>query len=207
MQPVDQDNLQFSLRAPRSCYPLRVRTGTPLSDDALFRLCANNPDLRIERTAQGDLIVMPPTGGETSRRNSAINAAVYAWAERDGTGVTFDSNGGFILPNGAERAPDLSWVLLSRWKALRPEQRERFPPLCPDFVLELKSPSDALEELHAKMREYLENGARLGWLIDPDARRVWIYERDREVVCLEAPESVAGDPVLRGFVLQLAPIW
>jgi Uma2 family endonuclease len=207
MQPTDFDSLQLPLRAPRSYYPLRIRTGAPLTDAALYRLCIANPDLRIERSAQGELIVTPPTGGTTSRRNSMLTAALETWAQKDGTGVAFDSNGGFVLPNGAERAPDASWLSRTRWDALSADEQERFPPLCPDFVAELRSPSDDVDELHEKMREYLANGARLGWLIDPDSRRVWVYQPDRAAVCLEEPEAVAGDPVLPGFALRLAALW
>jgi Uma2 family endonuclease len=206
-QEHDHDGLLFPLRAPESSYPLRVRTRVPLSDDALYRLCLANPDLRIERTAEGELIVMPPTGAKTSNRNSILTTALGVWTEKDGTGLSFDSNAGFLLPNGAERSPDASWVLNSRWDALTPEQQERFAPLCPDFVVELKSPSDKVVDLHAKMREYAENGARLGWLIDPESRRVWIYQSTREAACLEGPSSVSGDPVLPGFVLDVTRLW
>jgi Uma2 family endonuclease len=126
---------------------------------------------------------------------------------RDGSGVAFDSSTGFLLPNGAERSPDASWVSRRRWDALTPEQRERFPPLCPDFVLELRSPSDDLDDLRAKMKEYRDNGAALGWLVDPYAKRVEVYRPGVAVDVLEVPQRVAGDPVLRGFILELDAIW
>ena len=195
------------LIAPRSHYPLRIRAATRMTDEALYDLCRINRDLRIERTADGELIVMSPTGGETGRRNAALVVAVGAWAARDRTGIVFDSSTGFVLPNGAERSPDVAWVQRERWDALTGEQRERFPPLCPDFVIELRSPSDDLEESQDKMREYAANGARLGWLIDPEARCVWIYEGERTAVCVERPASLSGDPVLVGFVLDLGEIW
>jgi Uma2 family endonuclease len=205
--PSDTSDVSLPLVAPQSCFPMRVQPAKPLTDEALYRLCLANRGLRIERTAQGELIVMSPTGGETGRRNAAITAALYAWASRDGTGMTFDSSTGWILPNGAERAPDASWVLRQRWDALTPAQRERFPPMCPDFVLELRSPSDSLDEAQAKMNEYMANGARLGWLVDPESRRVWVYEQGRVAVCQDQPERVTGDPVLPGFVLELGPVW
>jgi len=199
--------LAFELRTSARHFPIRVRPAARLSDDELFELCGRNKGLRIERTEGGELVIMSPTGGETSRRNAALVAALFGWASRDGSGIVFDSNGGFILPNGAERAPDASWVRKARWDALTPAQRERFPPLCPDFVAELRSPSDALDELHAKMREYADNGARLGWLLDPEARRVWVYEVRREAVCLEQPAELRGGEVLPGLVIELATIW
>lgn len=195
------------LIAPRSHYPLRIRAAAPMTDEALFDLCRVNRDLRIERTADGELIVMSPTGGETGRRNAALVVAVGSWAARDRTGVVFDSSTGFVLPNGAERAPDVAWVARERWDALAREQRECFPPICPDFVIELRSPSDDVEQTHEKMREYAANGARLGWLIDPETQRVWIYEGGRAAECVERPTTISGDPVLPGFVLDLTDIW
>lgn len=193
---------------PRNAMPIRLRPAEPLSDDAYYDLCRKAGDLRVERTADGEIIIMPPTGGETGRRNLELAVALGVWAKKDDTGVCFDSSTEFILPNRAGRSPDASWVKKSRWEALTQRQRDRFPPLCPDFVLELKSPSDDLDDLHAKMREYMENGAELGWLIDPESRRVWIYRAgEREPACLESPDRVSGDPVLAGFVLDLAPIW
>ena len=199
--------LALRLLAPYSAFPLRVRPAKRMTDEALYALCVANKDLRIERTADGDLIVMSPTGGETSRRNAVLTSAVVVWAAKDGRGIVFDSNGGFILPNGAERAPDVAWVRRERWEALTPKQRERFPPLCPDFVVELRSPSDALDDVHEKMREYASSGARLGWLIDPESRRVWVYEEQAEPVCLERPERVSGGEVLPGFALEMGGIW
>jgi Uma2 family endonuclease len=204
---ASRELVQLPFVLPRSWFPVRFRPATRMGDEELFQLCAANSELRIERTAQGEIIVMSPTGGQTSRRNSALTAALYAWATKDGTGVTFDSSGAFLLPSGAERAPDVSWVHKARWDALTDEQRERFPPLCPDFVVELVSPSDALGEVQAKMREYMDNGARLGWLIDPGTRRVWVYRPAHEAVCLESPTHVDGAQVLPGFVLELATIW
>jgi Uma2 family endonuclease len=207
MEPRPGARAVRHLVAPQSHFPLRVRPTARMTDEALHELCRINRDLRIERTADGELIVMSPTGGETGRRNAALIFAVSAWAARDRMGVVFDSSTGFVLPNGAERAPDVAWVKSERWRGLTPEQRERFPPLCPDFVIELRSASDAIDELHAKMREYAANGALLGWLIDPESRCVWVYDGRREAVCLEQPVTIAGDPVLQGFVLELGEVW
>jgi Uma2 family endonuclease len=192
---------------PRVELPLRIRPVAPVSDDDFWELCRANPDLRIERTAEGDIIVMPPTGGKTGRRNLRLGAAILAWADKDGTGIAFDSSTGFRLPNGAERSPDASWVRNERWNALSDKEQERFPPLCPDFVVELRSPSDPLEDLHAKMREYIENGARLGWLIDPKSRTAWVYQPDREPACLREPTSLSGEPVLSGLEVDLSVVW
>ena len=178
-----------------------------LTDDQLLQLCAVNRDLRIERTSEGDLVIMPPTGGETSTGNAELTWSFVSWAKADATGVVFDSSGGFRLPNGAMRAPDVAWVRRSRWEALTPEQRRHFPPLCPDFVLELRSPSDRLADVQAKMEEYLENGAQLGWLIDPLERKVHVYRPDAPVEVLDNPQAVSGDPLLPGFVLELGKMW
>jgi Uma2 family endonuclease len=204
---MSQNPLDFELRTSARHFPIRVVPASRLSDDELFELCARNRDLRIERTHEGELVVMSPTGGETSRRNAALVAALVVWALKDGSGVVFDSNGGFVLPNGAERAPDASWVRKARWDALTPPQRDRFPPLCPDFVVELRSPSDSLDDLHAKMAEYVANGAGLGWLLDSETRRVWVYELAGAATCLENPATVSGGSVLPEFALVLASIW
>lgn len=187
--------------------PLRFRAAVPLSDDELFELCQVNRDLRIERTADGEIWVMPPTGGETGRQNSSLTVQLGLWSELDGSGVSFDSSTAFVLPNGAARSPDAAWVALTRWQALSAEARAKFPPHCPDFVVELRSRSDELGDLRAKMEEYRASGARLGWLIDPVERRVHIYRPGAEVETRDAPTTVAGDPVLRGFVLDLRRIW
>lgn len=178
-----------------------------LSDDELFELCACNPELRIERTAKGDLVVMTPAGGATGHRNLEITSALAAWARKDETGVGFDSSTGFVLPSGAMRAPDAAWVLRSRLEPLTSEEKEKFLPLCPDFVVELRSPSDDLPALQEKMEEYRENGARLGWLVDPRERSVYVYRPGQKVEVLRDPGEVFGDPELPGFVLDLEPVW
>jgi Uma2 family endonuclease len=178
-----------------------------MTDEELFEFCRLNADWRIERTAEGELIIMPPAGGETGIWNSQLNRLLGNWADVDGTGVVFDSSTGFLLPNGAKRSPDAAWLLRSRWEALTPEERRKFPPLCPDFVVELRSSTDLLDPIKAKMEEYVANGARVGWLIDPQERKAYIYHPDAEVVCLEDPPQLTGDPVLPGFKLDMAKVW
>jgi Uma2 family endonuclease len=190
--------------------PLVLHLGPALqrmSDHEFFMFCQLNQDLRFERTSDGDLIIMPPTGGETGRRNFTLIGLFNTWIEKDGSGIGFDSSTGFVLPNGAKRSPDLAWVTKSRWEALTDEQREEFPPLCPDFVVELRSKSDSIDALKTKMEEYIENGAQLGWLIDAFEKRVYIYRQGEEVRRLDDPKSISGDPVLTGFVLNLQRIW
>jgi Uma2 family endonuclease len=186
---------------------LRLAPVIDMSDEQFFDLCQLNRDLRLERTSQGDLVIMPPTGGETGRMNFDLTGVFSLWVHADGSGVGFDSSTGFTLPNGAKRSPDLAWVRRSRWEALTPQQREQFPPLCPDFVLELRSPSDALATMQAKMQEYLDNGAHLGWLIDPIEKKVYTYRPQAAVECLDNPQTISGDPVLPGFVLELGRVW
>ena len=178
-----------------------------LDNDQLFELCGRNRDLRIERTATGELILMSPAGGKTADRNAEIITQLRLWAKHDGAGRSFDSSGGFTLPSGAMRSPDAAWVEKTRLRSLSEEQREKFLPLCPTFVIELRSPSDTLSSVQDKMTEYLDHGALLGWLIDPTRRRVHIYRPDVEVQVLEHPSSVAGDPELPGFVLDLGEVW
>jgi Uma2 family endonuclease len=203
---------QVTLTEPESLVPdsLVVHFGDMLrniTDDEFFRFCQLNRDLRIERTSDGEILIMPPTGGDTGRTNSALNGLLYSWAQRDGTGITFDSSTGFTLANRAKRSPDAAWVKRSRWDALTKQQRQEFPPLCPDFVVELRSPTDSLRTLQAKLREYIANGALLGWLIDPIEKKVYVYRPSAEVTCLDDPKTVSGDPVLPRFVLDLQRLW
>lgn len=183
------------------------RTLRRMSDTDFFRFCQRNGDWRIERTAQGDLIIMPPTGGGSGARNFDLTGQFWLWCNQDGTGIGFDSSTGFTLPNGAERSPDLAWVRRERWDALTPEEQEEFPPLAPDFVAELRSKGDSPKKLRAKMQEYIDCGTQLGWLIDPVRRRVTVFRPDQEPQTLERPATVTGDPILAGFALKLATIW
>jgi len=178
-----------------------------LAENQFFDFCQANRELRIERTAEGDCEIMAPTGGETSWRNSVLLAQLYNWAEQEGSGVVFDSSGGFILPNGATRSPDVSWVKKSHLAVLTDKQKTRFLPLCPDFVIELRSPSDTINVLHDKMQEYMANGSSLGWLIDPETKRVYVYQANQPVVNLDSPLSLTADEVVTGFKLELAKIW
>jgi len=150
---------------------------------------------------------MPPTGGETSNRNAGLTAQIWVWNEQTQLGKVFDSSGGFKLPNGADRSPDASWVKLECWNALTPEQKTKFAPLCPDFVVELLSPSDSLKDTQEKMKEYRDNGARLGWLINRRTKQVEIYRQGQDVEVLENPVTLSGEDVLPGFILDLEPIW
>jgi len=186
---------------------LRLSPAIEITDDEFFAFCQLNRDLRFERTAEGDIIVMAPTGGETGNRNADITAQLVTWTKRDGTGAAFDSSTGFKLPNGADRSPDGSWVRKSRLAALTHEQKIKFLPLCPDFVIELLSPTDALSITQAKMTEYIENGLQLGWLIDPEMRQVHIYRPHQAVAILDNVMEIAADPELPGFVLDLREIW
>lgn len=186
---------------------VHLRPVLDMTDEQLYEFSQINRDLRIERNAQGELVIMPPTGGETGRRNAELAIQLGVWAKRDGTGSTFDSSTGFRLPNKAVRSPDASWIAHARLDRLTSEQRKKFVPLCPDFVVELRSPTDSLSVLQEKMQEYLDNGAGLGWLIDTDRRRVYVYRPNEPVEELSEPSSLNGDPLLPGFVLDLKEIW
>jgi Uma2 family endonuclease len=175
--------------------------------EQFYEFCQANPDMRIERTAQGEVIIMPPTFSDTGNRNFRVSTQLGVWTEQDETGIGFDSNAGFTLPNGAIRSPDASWIRLDRWNALTDEQKASFAPICPDFVIELRSASDSLTTLQNKMQEYLDNGAILGLLIDRQNRTVYVYRPALALEILTNPESVSGDPELPGFILQMAKIW
>lgn len=178
-----------------------------LTEEEFLEFCRLNSELRIERTRAGDLLIMPPATGDGSYRNQRLSVQLGNWSERDGTGVDFDSSAGFLLPNGAMRSPDAAWVKRERWEALSPQEQDSFAPLVPDFVAELRSKTDRLSDLRAKMREYIQCGVRLAWLIDPKARRVEIYRPGQKPVLLEKPATLSGDPELAGFVVDLAKIW
>jgi Uma2 family endonuclease len=190
-------------------HPLTVNLPTiaPMSHEQFYEFCLANRDLRIERTTSGDVVIMPPAFSDTGNRNFNLAAQLWNWTEQDGTGIGFDSSAGFTLPNGATRSPDASWIKLERWNALTAQQKASFAPICPDFVIELRSSSDTLTSLQDKMQEYLANGALLGWLIDRKNRTVHIYHPSQEPEILTNPETVSGDPELPGFALQMAKIW
>jgi Uma2 family endonuclease len=179
----------------------------PMDDDEYFEFCARNRKLRIERDANGEIIIMPPAGAETGYRNNNLAVQLGTWSIRDGRGRAFDSNTEFILPNGAALAPDASWVQSSRLEQFTKEQKRRFLPLCPDFVVELISPSDRLPKVQAKMREWMENGAALGWLIDADRRTVYVYRPAHAPQELVDVDHVAGEGPVEGFRLELADLW
>lgn len=186
--------------------PPTLELNIDLTDEQFFQLCQNNRDLRFERTASGELLIMPPTGSDTGRRCIKIAAQLENWNSQNNLGVAFGSSTGFKLPSGADRSPDASWVKRKRWEALTPEQQETFAPLCPDFVVELRSPSDSLEKVRQKMKEYMENGACLGWLLNPKKQQVEIYRPNQDVEILENPATLSGENVLPGFVLSLQQI-
>ncbi|SRR6266536_1510120 len=186
---------------------LRLSPVIDMTDEQFYEFCRVNRDLRIERTADGDLLIMTPAGGRTGNRNAEITLQLQQWAKRNGQGVAFDSSTGFRLPNGATRSPDAAWVRRSRLDALRDEEKDKFLPLCPDFVIELRSPSDEIGMLRDKLEEYRANGVGLGWLIDPVTRRVHVYSPDAPPRELMNPAELSGDPLLPGFVLTLAEIW
>jgi len=186
---------------------LQIPKSLKFTDDKFVEIVAANKDLRLELSSQGELSIMSPTGGETGDRNLELGGQVWFWNRQNGLGKAFDSSTGFKLPNGATRSPDVSWIKIERWNALTPEQRKRFLPLCPDFVIELVSESDDLADTQAKMREYIANGLRLGWLINPKNKQIEIYRPNQEIEVLESPTSLSGEDVLPGFILDLQPIF
>jgi Uma2 family endonuclease len=186
---------------------LKMPPTAALTTDQFYDLCRANPDWKLERTASGDLVVMAPTGGETGARNANLLIRLGIWNEQSQLGVVFDSSTGFHLPSGADRSPDVAWVRRERWDALTSQQREKFPPLAPDFVMELMSPNDNLAEAQAKMQEYIDNGVRLGWLLNREAKQVEVYRLGQSKEVLQQPTQLAGDPILPGFILNLGILW
>lgn len=190
--------------------PFEIEFGSflkQMSDEEFFDFCQRNRDWRIERTKEGDIIIMPPTGTKSGGRNFELTVSFGIWARQDGTGKGFDSSTGFTLPNGATRSPDLAWVHKERWEALSEQEQKKFSPLCPDFVVELRSATDSLSRLQAKMDEYMENGAELGWLIDPSERKVYIYRKLSDIEIMDDPQIISGEPILRGFALDVRTLW
>ncbi|HAX90396.1 MAG TPA: hypothetical protein DCY91_30190 [Cyanobacteria bacterium UBA11370] len=186
---------------------LQMSPAVEMTDDQFFEFCQLNRDLRIERTAKGELIIMSPTGSETGNRNFDLIVQLGLWVRQDGTGIGFDSSAGFTLPNGATKSSDAAWIKLTRWNNIPPEQRVKFAPICPDFVVELRSPSDTLQPLKDKLQEYIDNGALLGWLIDRKNRKVYIYRPQQDIETLDHPSTLSGESLLPGFVLDLSTIW
>ena len=186
---------------------LNLKPVIELTDEQFYQLCQKNPDVKFERSAKGELIIMPPTGGETGNRNAEIVVDFGIWNRQTKLGKVFDSSTGFKLPNGADRSPDVAWIKQERWDALTPEQKEKFPPIAPDFVLEFMSASDDLQKVQEKMQEYMDNQVKLGWLIDRKTRRVEIYRLGKEVEVLESPTELSGEDVLPGFILNLQTVF
>ena len=187
--------------------PIRIHVEHPMNDDEFAAFCTQNGDLQIEREANGDLIIMPPSGAETGFRNSDLTAQLAAWAKRDGRGRAFDSNTEYILPDGAALSPDASWVRIEWLDQFSKEQKKRFLPLCPDFAVELTSPTDRLPRVKTKMEQWMNNGARLGWLIDADPRTMYIYRPGQQTEELKEIDYVLGEGPVEGFRLELTEIW
>lgn len=185
---------------------LNLQPTVELTDQQFEQICNNNRDLKFERTAQGDLVIMALTGGETGERNAELNGQLWLWNRQTRLGHLYDSSTGFRLSNGAIRSPDAAWVSQERWNALTPEQRKKWVPLCPDFVIELKSSSDEVEDLRLKMQEYLANGLSLGWLIDPETQIVEIYRASQPIEVLHHPRTISANEIMPGFILDVTRI-
>jgi Uma2 family endonuclease len=186
---------------------LQMSPAIDMTDEQFFAFCQQNRDYRIERNATGEITIMPPTGSETGNRNFDLIVQLGIWTRQNGTGIGFDSSAGFTLPNGAMKSSEAAWIKLEKWHTLTPEQQQKFAPICPDFIIELRSPSDNLQPLKDKLQEYIDNGVSLGWLIDRKNRKVYIYRPNSEVECLDNPATLSGESILPEFVLQLSTIW
>jgi Uma2 family endonuclease len=197
----------MNLALPEIDQPVRLRFDRPMTDEELMRFCAENDALRVERDVNGELIVMSPSGSGTGQKNSDLIYQLTAWARETNSGATFDSNAGFTLPDGSMRSPDAAWIAWPRWNALTKQEQDGFAPICPEFVIELRSPSDSLTELQAKMRLWIANGAEVAWLVDPSRKTVEVYRPGREAEVLEGGSAVEGDGPVAGFVLELGRVW
>ena len=200
MKPMNLDLAEMML-------PVRLRLDQPMTDEALVRFCAANDSLRVERETNGEILVMTPANSRTSRINARISRFLDEWAEYDTRGVAFDSSGGFTLPDGSMRSPDAAWILRSRWSALTDAQQSSFAPICPDFVIELRSPSDKLQSVKAKMEMWIANGAQIAWLINPERTEIHIYRLGDSPEFLFDPSSIQGNGVVAGFELIMARVW
>ena len=190
-----------------NAYTINFDVITKINDEQFFQLCRNNPELRLEQNQNGEIIIMSPTGGETGSYNAEFNADFVNWNRRKKLGKIFDSSTGFQLPLGSKRSPDVAYIQQERWDKLTQEEKEKFPPIAPDFVLELKSKTDSLKELQEKMEEYMNNGVQLGWLINPEKKQVEVYRQGQEKVILDNPQTLSGEDILPEFRLDLALIW
>lgn len=200
---------RIMIAVPQGIETFFIRPDVPgqrLTDEEFEQFCAENPEMRIEMTKEGEMIIMLPVVTKGGNRNLILSQRVANWAEADGSGIAFDSSTGYTLPNGAKRSPDVSWIRLARWEALTEEEQNEFAPICPDFAVELRSKSDRLKPLQEKMEEYILNGAELGWLIDPIEKQVHVYRPDLPVHVLDRPTELSGEPLLKGFLLSLAGI-
>ena len=180
---------------------------TRLSDDDFFELCQANPALNFERNAHQEIIIMPPAGSESSESCSELNYQLVHWNRQRRLGHTYESSAGFKLPDGSVRSPDAAWLSEAKWAQLTPEQRRRFPPVCPEFVVEVKSPSDSLTDLKAKMVDYLSNGVQLGFLLDVATETAYVYRPGQPAETVQGyDQALSGEPVLPGFQLDLRPL-
>lgn len=186
---------------------LQMSPAIEMTDEQFFTFCQQNRNYQIERTATGEITIMPPTGSETGNRNFDLIVQLGIWTRQNGTGIGFDSSTGFTLPNGSIKSSDAAWIKLEKWQNLTPEQQQKFAPICPDFIVELRSPSDNLESLKDKLQEYIDNGTSLGLLIDRKNRQVYIYRPNSQIECLDNPSTINCQPVLPGFILDLSTIW
>ena len=195
------------MKTTTTTLPPQLTLNINLTDEAFFQLCQNNRDLRFERTAAGELIIMPPTGSDTGNRNFDIAVELGIWNKQTKLGKGFDSSTGFKLPNGKDVSPDVAWIKKEHWDSLTSEQQNKFAPIAPDFVIELRSSSDNLKPLQEKMQEYIDNGVKLAWLIDRKQRKVFIYRPGQAVEELDNPQTLTGEDLLPGFILDLSLIW
>lgn len=200
-------NTQLSVDLEILPMVLQMLPNMVMTDDQFFDFCQLNRHFRIERNQIGDLFIMSPTGSETEERNFNLIVQLGIWTKQDGTGVGFGSSGGFTLPNGAVRSPDAAWIKRTKWEIIPAEKRKKFAPICPEFVVELRSENDSLSTLKEKMQEYIDNGTQLAWLIDRKQRKVFIYRPNCGVAELDNPQTLTGEDILPGFVLDLSEIW